>query len=340
MQTLVASLLLTAGMKGFVPRTEATRLITLKPGVELTQVGPNRSESLDIQPDISWTEVVPSWDAEGTDNGSSIEIQLTRAGDSFTFGRWSLASEKGARSSVNKQNKATGDLYTDTFVPKTAGGPIRIRVALYPGSDGRLPKLNWVRLAFSSGLAEPAPWDQKAIIPLDVPIRAQGDYPKGEVLCSPTSVSMVLWYWAKQLNRPELDADVPAVQACVYDPAWNGTGNWSFNVAFATSRPGLSAYVARMRDTVELESWLRAGVPVITSVSYDLLKGKDKRGENDGHLVVVVGTTESGDFIFNDPGKKPNRLVYARDAFIRAWAVSTNTTYLIHPEHWMTPPLP
>ena len=81
---------------------------------------------------------------------------------------------------------------------------------------------------------------------LPVPTRSQLDYAGGGAWCSPTSVSMVLSYWSMQLGRSDLNRDVPEVAAAVYDPGWPGTGNWSFNTAYAGSFPGMRAYVTRL----------------------------------------------------------------------------------------------
>ncbi len=310
--------------------------LTLVAGVGLERKSDTMWASQIIQPEIDWTELIPSWDVENTSLGGSIEVFVETVGDRFTFGQWGLTR----RSSVNDQKRPAGTLFTDTLVANQPGKPVQFFVQLRPSALGDLPTLNWLKVSLSAGLPTPSVWDGKPIAPHAVPIRSQGDYPGGGVLCSPTSVSMVLSYWAKELDQPILDSDVPEVQNCVHDPAWGGTGNWSFNAAFAATKPGLTAQVARLRDTAELDSWIRAGVPVVTSVSYDLLKGKEARGENDGHLVVVVGVNAQGDYIFNDPGKRPNRLEYPRTSFLRAWASSRNTVYLIYPTKWSVPDLP
>ncbi|MBX3117677.1 MAG: peptidase C39 family protein [Fimbriimonadaceae bacterium] len=165
-----------------------------------------------------------------------------------------------------------------------------------------------------------------------VPQRCQGDYPNGSAICSPTATSMILAYWANKLNRPELDEGVERVCAAVNDPNWPGTGNWPFNTAYAGSFPGMRGLVARLESSATLEQLIAKGIPVACSVSYDLLKGKDKQGKKDGHLVVCVGFTKNGDPIFNDPGKRIVRQTYDRWAFERAWATSNRTTYLIFPE--------
>jgi Peptidase_C39 like family len=80
---------------------------------------------------------------------------------------------------------------------------------------------------------------------LDVPARSQMAYPEGgEIWCSPTSLSMVMSYWAGQTGLPELNHPVPVVAVGTYDYVYQGWGNWSFNTAYASSY-GLEAAVSR-----------------------------------------------------------------------------------------------
>ena len=161
-------------------------------------------------------------------------------------------------------------------------------------------------------------------------------YPNGKVLCSPTTVSMLLNFWAKRLERPELDPPVPEVAAGVYDVAWKGTGNWCFNMAYAGSFTGIRAYVTRLGDVSEIETWIAAGIPVGLSLDYDRLRAKGP-GPN-GHLVVCVGFTATGDVVINDPGTSEHvRKVFPRANFVDAWSYSHNTVYLIYPENVATP---
>ncbi|MCX6921595.1 MAG: C39 family peptidase, partial [Verrucomicrobia bacterium] len=138
-------------------------------------------------------------------------------------------------------------------------------------------------------------------------------------------------YWSRQLNRPELDRAVPDIASAIYDAKWKGTGNWPFNTAYAGSIRGIRAYVARLSDLAEVEDWITAGIPVGLSVCYDRLHHRGP-GPN-GHLVVCVGFTGSGDPVVNDPGtSKDVRRVYPRKDLIYAWSSSRNTVYLIYPE--------
>ena len=52
---------------------------------------------------------------------------------------------------------------------------------------------------------------------------------------------------------------------------WPGTGNWPFNTAFAGQLRGMRGFVKRLEQVFELEELVRAGVPPILSVSFDLL---------------------------------------------------------------------
>jgi hypothetical protein len=68
-----------------------------------------------------------------------------------------------------------------------------------------------------------------------------------------------------------------------------------------------------------------------------MLLGQPHQGDS-GHLVVLVGFTENGDPIFNDPAKKDEvRRTYKRANFDAAWSHSSRTVYIVLPEN-ATPP--
>lgn len=289
-----------------------------------------------------FTEVIASWSASMTD-GTSLSVFVQpegREGPPYTLGTWS--ADPNIRTSVNDQKDETARVDTDTLVFAQPQRRITVTVRLQPNAVDAVGQFRalFLHLRRATPPAERPPQKKAWGKTLEPPRRAQNSYPGGNVLCSPTSTSMILAYWAEKLKRPELDADVPEVQAGVFDPAWEGTGNWPFNTAFAASRPGLTAYVTRLRDLRDLEEWLRAGVPVACSVSYALLKGEEKKRANDGHLVVAVGVDSQGDFVFNDPGRAVVRMTYKRADFQRAWAVSGNAVYLVYPTHWAIPAQP
>jgi hypothetical protein len=143
---------------------------------------------------------------------------------------------------------------------------------------------------------------------------------------------MVLGYWAGRTGRKALDVPVPNIQSAVYDAVYEGTGNWSFNVAFAGSKPGMLAYAARLNGLQDLEGWIAKGVPVVCSVSWYLLHGEPLADDEEGHLIVLNGFLPNGDPVFNDPGKRGEvRKVYKRSDFEAAWNYSKRTVYIICP---------
>ena len=61
--------------------------------------------------------------------------------------------------------------------------------------------------------------------------------------------------------------DIPAAARATYDPAYDGTGNWSFNTAWAASLAG-HAFVTRLRDLRDAERFVDAGIPLVACVAY------------------------------------------------------------------------
>jgi hypothetical protein len=242
---------------------------------------------------------------------------------------------------VKSQGDADGTVYTDTLSLKKAHQKLDLRVTMKTTGPNR-PKLKLLTVCFTAsdgGIASTVEKHSAWGKTIEVPQRAQGNYPRGGVLCSATSTSMMLWHYSKVLGRPEIDHDVPEVEANVWDEVYKGAGNWPFNTAYFASIPGLTGYVSRFNSLRDLEIWIDAGFPVVCSVSFDLVRGKEKSKEDSGHLVVLVGFTETGDPVFNDPARKAQvRYVYPRADFERGWLDSKRTVYLMYPEGVKTPP--
>src|SRR5439155_22212660 len=164
----------------------------------------------------------------------------------------------------------------------------RFRVRLTLGSENLAkPRLKFLGICLTDTKApltalppNELAWDRV----IDVPERSQMAYPNGSQLCSPTTVSMLMTYWARVLKRPELDHGVPDIVKAVYDPNWRGTSNWPFNTAYAGSYNAMRGYVTRMTDIAEIEDWIANGIPIGLSVSYDRLRGKG--AGRSGHMVV------------------------------------------------------
>jgi hypothetical protein len=291
---------------------------------------------------IRFNEVIVSWNAElGQESYLRVEarsVYSERSTKYYTLGLWSKNPAQHPRQSVSHQGDADGDVSTDTLILRRPAERLQIRLIVGAGSFGKNAlKFLGVSLIDTNVQLSELPPNQKAWGKLiSVPERTQMIYPNGKTLCSPTTVSMLLGYWAQILKRPELDSPVPQIVDAIYDSEWKGAGNWPFNMAYAGSFPGMRAYVARFGDVSELESWIAQQLPVGLSVDYDRLRAKGP-GPN-GHLVVLVGFTPQGDPIINDPGTSEHvRKVFPRKNLVDAWACSRNTVYLVYPRNSVLP---
>ena len=326
--------------------------------------------SPELTTNLPANEIIVSWNAT-TPPGTGIVVEaraFLADGHStkyYTLGRWSLDGKALPRTSVANQRDADGDVHTDTLALYHPAVRVQLRVTLHGSSREKsgdedqtaaqeradkpqmqIPEVHFLGVLLTDTHAAPTSllpnkkaWGESAEIA--VPGRPQTGYPGANGWCSPTSTAMVLAYWSKSLHRPELNVPVSDAAHAIYDTLYDGTGNWPFNTAFAGSFPGIRAFVTRFSDVRELEDWIAAGLPVVVSVSYDLLKGRAK-DEDPGHLMVCVGFTDTGDIVLNDPAHHPEkgevcRRVFSRANFLKGWSRSHNLVYLIYPTGTKTP---
>ncbi|MGW0804629.1 C39 family peptidase [Nonomuraea sp. NPDC002799] len=303
------------------------------------------------------TQLVPSWTAR-TPPGAWIEVELrarTAAGGLtkwYVMGRWSEHGEP--RTSVPGQGDEDGDVAVDTFVARRPVVAYQVRVTRH-GAGARVTGLGVMASALPRRPAAPSVFGREGPVELAVPRHSQyahaGRHPRwdggGANWCSPASVAMVLGFWGRGPGPDELawagDGDPAPIVADAargaYDESYQGTGNWPFNVAYA-GRFGLAGFVTRLRSAVELESFVRAGIPVITSQSFKAHELPGSGFSTNGHILVVTGFTAEGDVVVNDPaapGQDEVRRVYPRAAFENVWLRSSGSggiAYVLHPpEH-------
>jgi hypothetical protein len=303
--------------------------------------------SPEIESAIDWNELIVSWNADAP-AGSYLKIEARAMGGRhatkfYSMGWWSPDNQAFPRASVSGQKDADGDVAVDTLILNHLAKAVQIRLTL-GGANQELPMLKFLGLSFSDTKITPQilPPNRAALGKIIPTIeRSQQSYAGGNGWCSPTSLSMVLARWGTISNRADWNLDAPEVAAGVRDNNFHkATGNWSFNTAFAGSLPGMRAYVTRFNDISELEDWIAAGIPVIISARYDLLK--DGRPDDfNGHLTVCCGFTQNGDLVINDPWTdlkvESVQHIYKRENIIRAWATSHNTVYLVYPENSKLP---
>jgi uncharacterized protein YvpB len=287
-----------------------------------------------VKPNVNWNQAIVSWNVKHARGGElSVEARVAYPGRTtkyYRLGVWSLDS---SRHSVEDQKDDDGNVSTDTLMVNQPGGSLQLR--LTGKATDTETRLSLLKVVFTDTRAAYAPDDPGSrawgkILP--VPAKVQHDYPHGGVLCSPTSLSMLLEYWSPRF--PWVVKTVPEIRDGVYDSVYKGAGNWPFNTAFAGSFESLEAFVNRFEGMSELEESILVGEPVACSVSLQLLHGKqlDVKTEQ-GHLVVLVGFTKAGDPVLNDPNERKNPVTYKRADFISAWSYSNRTVYQVRPIH-------
>lgn len=297
-----------------------------------------------------FSSAIASWNVS-TSGDAWIDFQMrARVGDRWTrwydMGHWSAALDDGHRHSIAKQNDADGEVDTDTLNLTRSASALQLRADLHPSTHGTMPQLRLLAVTTDNGAeaslhdavaADVAAWGTD----LDVPQLTQrvgkqgGAYGGGGgSWCSPTSVAMVMGFWAHKLDKPQWVVDVPTAAKGTYDPVYDGCGNWPFNVAYA-SEHGLAGYIERFPSLADIERLVGRGVPVIASIKVapGELDGTPY-GTTDGHLLVVRGFTKNGDVIVNEPDGEPGsiRRVYKRDQFAHCWQHGSHgAVYIIAP---------
>lgn len=180
-------------------------------------------------------------------------------------------------------------------------------------------------VAFSSSLRpRPSlPYGRGALI-LDVPARSQYVSDQERGWCSPASLAMIHAYHG-------IDIPIDVTARAVFDRAYNGTGNWAFNVAYSGSL-GLRGVVAHLQNLDHAQRLIERNVPV--AISYSWREGELPGApleHSDGHLAVLCGFTADGDCAINDPAAPGVRVVYPRGAIETIWQRNDGVAYVVAP---------
>ncbi|MEH1012384.1 C39 family peptidase [Micromonospora sp. CPCC 206060] len=306
------------------------------------------------------SELIASWNAE-TPAGTWIQVDLQgtytdgRQTPWYVMSRWASGDGDIRRTSIDKQGDKVSSVWTDTFAINdvTAGVLLRayqLRLTLHraPGQTAApLVRMVGAMASFvpdrytvtpsTGGIA----WGRELAVPRYSQNIHSGHYPEydggGQAWCSPTSTEMVVEYWGRRPSAQDTawvdptypDPTVNHAARMVYDYQYDGAGNWPFNTAYAASFPGLEGKVTRLHSLDELEHFIAAGIPVVTSQSFLASELDGANYGTAGHLFVVVGFTAEGDVIVNDPASSSNdvvRNVYQREQFEQIWLRTKRTT--------------
>lgn len=244
-----------------------------------------------------------------------IAFRLLRAGapdgDFIDHSAW----EPGGSTSLNATHEGT-TVNVDVI---TAQLP-------FDGIEVAAPGVRFELMAFSAPVAPRgnAPLSKDAFI-LDVPQLSQyADDREERGWCSPTSLSMIHAYHG--IAEP-----VEKVAREVFDRAYNGTGNWSFNVAYS-GRLGLRGAVAHFSGLEHARRVIERNLPL--AISYSWAEGELDGAplpHSDGHLAVLCGFTGNGDCVLNDPAHPAIRVVYPRTELERLWLRNNGVAYVVAP---------
>jgi hypothetical protein len=254
---------------------------------------------------------VLSWNTYAS--AGRIEFRLLRAHapatDWLDYAQW---QPSGAKSFSPSHQGVDVDVDVLTAEQPFDGIEVRAR-----GVD-----LNLVAFSSPAGGRASLPYARDALI-LDVP--ARGQFVDGERgWCSPASLSMIHAYHG-------IDRSIAQTARAVFDRAYNGTGNWAFNVAFSGSL-GLRGVVAHLRNLDHAQRLIESNLPLALSYSWGSgeLPGAPL-DHCDGHLVVLCGFTADGDCAMNDPAAPNVRVVYPRSAVERIWQRNDGIAYVVAP---------
>jgi hypothetical protein len=333
--------------------------------------------SPDVDTAYGLTQLVASWNAH-TPGGSWIEVDVQgvapggTASSWYVMGRWADDDTAFHPTSSAGQSDALGHVSVDTLM--TASGTTftsyRLRVELMrPQGSSVTPSVGSVG-AMASAVPDlsqqpTSPTSMTSPVTLDVPTYSQelhrGEFPEfdngGEAWCSPTSSSMVVAYWGRGPSDAELqsvrdrypnvvDPQVDVAARHVFDYSYDGAGNWPFNAAYAATY-GLDGFVTRLRNLTEAEQFIKAGIPLVVSLSFKKNELDGAGYGTGGHLMVIVGFTANGDVVVNDPASHliPSddqvRVTYDRAQFEHAWLTSSQgVVYVVHPSDVPLPPAP
>lgn len=328
--------------------------------------------SPELGPGFDASEIVASWNAD-TPGGTWLEVSVavrTGGGDrspAYTLARWAADDDTIQRTTIAGQSDAAVEVEHDTLTARMGSSfaAWRVTVTLCRNSgSSATPSVRLIGVMASTlpsreRLAQTSPPGTATGVVLDVPTYSQqvhrGRFPEygggGEAWCSPTSTAMVVAYWGGGPDPTDYSWVPPgypdpwvihAVRG-TFDHAYRGTGNWPFNTAYAArfrcaDGTPLAGYVTRLTALTEAEQLVAAGIPVIASVAFTPEELTGAGYHTDGHLLVIVGFTATGDVVVNDPAShlQPSndavRTTYDRTEFENAWIPTTGgIAYVIHP---------
>ncbi|SCX91198.1 C39 family peptidase [Alkaliphilus peptidifermentans] len=291
----------------------------------------NSKEGVFYSPEINtpgFKKLIASWNAL-TPINTSVELKIkVRKGNQwsewFSYGKWGCNGK--AKSVEVEQKDKIAHMSVDIIKLLNEGSADGLQYNISINRDDlsiESPQLKLIAVALELSNEEKSHSlinDDDWIRDLQVPVRSQMVIDNiGRIICSPTSLAMVMEYYGECMETEEVAEGVKDYGASIY-------GNWSFNVAFAGSL-GFNAYVEIYNSINEVKRMIAKGFPLIASIktkSIEELSGSHMPYPN-GHLVVIRGFSIRDGIeyiIVNDPAA-PNEVEVKREYpisdFINVW---------------------
>lgn len=297
----------------------------------------------------TFKRLLVSWNCE-TPKGTWIEIQARAFisyyddnenstyewSDWLSFGKWGTHIKRSSKSPDSHLAKIS----TDEFIIKgnytDTASKIQIRALLHTENTNVTPSIRQFIISYKDNTPRIKGIEIPSNKIIDVPSYSQyiRDKNIGSVICSPTSITMLL-------NRRNENLIVEETAWSCFDYDYEAFGNWLFNVAFASSL-GYESFV-EYGNLKSLKREIYSGYPVAVSVKYtnDINNLEYPYIENApittaGHILVVRGFEKKDGIdyvVVNDPAGKSNESVtrrYKLSEFESAWHRGSNIMYVIH----------
>ena len=297
----------------------------------------------------TFKRLLVSWNCE-TPKGTWIEVQARAFisyyddnknstyewSDWLSFGKWGTHIKRSSKSPDSHLAKIS----TDEFIIKgnytDTASKIQIRALLHTENTNITPSIRQFVISYKDNTPRLKSIEIPSDKIIDVPSYSQyiRDKNIGSVICSPTSITMLL-------NRRNENLIVEETAWSCFDYDYEAFGNWLFNVAFASSL-GYESFV-EYGNLKSLKREIYSGYPVAVSVKYtnDINNLEYPYIENApittaGHILVVRGFEKKDGIdyvVVNDPAGKSNESVtrrYKLSEFENAWHRGSNIMYVIH----------
>ncbi len=327
-----------------------------------TEVGDGALRLAEGQTEGTWTSeemdvpafeyMVASWSAD-TPEGTWVEIKARAYVDMYdswsgwlSWGKWSPYIKRGSANTTEDLAKVDTDIFTIRGSSGESSSRIQFQFVLHSDDPAVTPTLRDVSATLKNtleGQAIPVYYPNAGMelpekVLLDTPAYSQmrRDSAIGSVICSPTSLTMML-----NDRDSSLDLFPEEVALREFDFNYNGFGNWPFTTALAGTY-GYSNY-CHYSDLDFVRQELACGRSVALSVRYANHQGGSNpylengaANDTSGHLIVIVGyeTIDGVDYFYsNDAATQPDSKcalrLYRADQLDACW--ESRIAYAVSP---------